>query len=60
MKLKKNIKSNFERGKTTGFPAALNTSAKNMTICEELHLIAFGCPYEDKCEDGKCLIAEED
>jgi len=51
-------------GKITGLPCAKNMSAASMTTCEEMHLIAMGCPFEDKEQciyenTGRCLMEEK-
>ena len=50
----------YNYGAATGLPISNNLSV-GMTLCEELHLVGFGCPAEDECnyeQDGYCPMEE--
>ena len=47
-------------GDFTGLPIPCTLPA-SMSLCEELHLVGFGCPREDEChfdDDGICLLEQ--
>jgi hypothetical protein len=54
------MKRNF--GGHTGLPIP-HTLSVSMTLCEELHLVGFGCKYEEECrfdDDGRCLMQHKE